>query len=160
MGLQSLLWVASAATVFVILTPPIEAFTPRCRSTQASHLLHQKASSEAHHEMEEEIKDTKSSSRRSLLHHSILALGSAGWALFVPAQSAIAGIDVNALKNLPVEGDASGAATRLKQLETIKVQPEDLEDIPYTKLDNGVSYREYRSGKGDAGKMWMPCQSV
>ena len=52
-----------------------------------------------------------------------------------------AGIDPSALKNLKVEGDASGAETRLRQLETDKNRPEDLIDIPFVKSDSGVSFR-------------------
>ncbi len=65
-------------------------------------------------------------------------------------QIASAGIDPSSLKNFQVEGDASGAATRLKQLEVEKVRPSDTVDIPFTELPSGVSFREYREGKGEA----------
>lgn len=65
-------------------------------------------------------------------------------------QIANAGIDPSALKNYQIEGDMSGAATRLKQLEVEKTRPEDTMDMPFTELTSGVSYREYREGKGEA----------
>ena len=63
-----------------------------------------------------------------------------------------AGIDPNALKALPVEGDSSGAATRLRSLsaEEDAAKSKDLVDIPFENLPSGVSYREYRAGSGDA----------
>ena len=63
-----------------------------------------------------------------------------------------AGIDPSALRNYSVEGDTTGSLTRLKQIEEDKVRPTDLENIPYEELPSGVSYRQYREGKGDAGK--------
>lgn len=82
----------------------------------------------------------------------IQAAPAAALAFLVRPQEANAGIDPNALKNLKVEGDDSGAAMRLRQLtqEEDKTRPEDLVDIPFEKLDSGVSYREYREGKGEA----------
>jgi hypothetical protein len=61
-----------------------------------------------------------------------------------------AGIDPSALKQFSVEGDASGAVTRIKQLQEEKTRPEDTIDIPFERLSSGVSYREYREGKGEA----------
>lgn len=84
--------------------------------------------------------------RRSFLS-AILGTSTAFFISSAPAQ---AGIDVNALKNLPVEGDDSGVATRLRQIELEKNRPDDTVDIPYTELPNGVSYREFRDGKGTA----------
>ena len=82
----------------------------------------------------------------------IQAAPAAALAFLFRPEEANAGIDPNALKNLKVEGDDSGAAMRLRQLaqEEDKTRPEDLVDIPFEKLDSGVSYREYREGKGDA----------
>ena len=71
-------------------------------------------------------------------------------ALLTNPEIASAGIDPNALKNFQVEGDASGAATRLRQLQEEKVRPEDTIDKPFENLSSGVSYREYREGKGEA----------
>jgi hypothetical protein len=85
-------------------------------------------------------------SRRLVLFTTLAA--STGGALISSPDAALAGIDVSALKNLPVEGDASGSATRLKQLQQgTRMQPIEDQDRPYTKLASGVSYREYRSGK-------------
>lgn len=61
-----------------------------------------------------------------------------------------AGIDPSALKSFQVEGDVSGAATRLKEIEAIQKPAEDLVNKEYEKLSSGVSYREYREGKGGA----------
>jgi len=64
---------------------------------------------------------------------------------------ASAGIDPSALKTLKVEGDDSGAVQRLRQLQAESgPKVEDLVDIPFNKLPSGVSYREYREGKGEA----------
>ncbi|KAL7446308.1 hypothetical protein ACHAXM_010388 [Skeletonema potamos] len=62
-----------------------------------------------------------------------------------------AGIDPSALKALPVEGDTTGVASRLRQIETLNgPRPEDSKDIAFEKLASGASYREYREGRGDA----------
>ena len=65
--------------------------------------------------------------------------------------AAYAGIDPSALKALPVEGDASGGATRLRQVQAINQPESDNVDRPWEDLPSGVLYREYRQGKGDAG---------
>lgn len=70
--------------------------------------------------------------------------------LLQPVPVANAGIDPSALKDLPVAGDESGTATRLRQIEMTKNRPEDLVDQPFVTLPSGVSYREYREGKGAA----------
>jgi hypothetical protein len=62
-----------------------------------------------------------------------------------------AGIDPGMLKNLPVQGDESGQATRLRQIEAVQRPASDLTNMPFEELPSGVSYREYREGKGDAG---------
>jgi len=64
-----------------------------------------------------------------------------------------AGIDPSALKSLPVEDDATGATSRLRQLSSLSdsgPRPEDSKDIAFEVLPSGASYREYREGKGDA----------
>jgi hypothetical protein len=67
------------------------------------------------------------------------------------AQPAYAGIDPSALKALPVEGDTTGVASRLRQIESINgPRPEDTKDIAFEVLPSGASFREYREGKGDA----------
>jgi hypothetical protein len=68
----------------------------------------------------------------------------------IGATPAWAGIDPSALKNLPVEGDSAGTVTRLQQIENLQKPASDLEDLPYTGLPSGVSYREFRQGKGEA----------
>jgi len=84
-------------------------------------------------------------SRRQLFQAAPIA----ALAILLP-QAASAGIDPSALKTLKVEGDETGAAQRLRQLEADKDRPEDKLDIPFEQLKSGVSYREYREGKGEA----------
>lgn len=64
--------------------------------------------------------------------------------------TAHAGIDPALLQKLPVQGDEAGTAQRLRQLEAIQKPSSDLVDIPFTELPSGVSFREYREGKGEA----------
>jgi len=70
-----------------------------------------------------------------------------------------AGIDPSALRALPVEGDDSGAAGRLRSIaapeekekeDEKKRQEDDMVQMPFEQLPSGVSYREYRAGTGDA----------
>lgn len=84
-----------------------------------------------------------SSSRRNFIE--TLSIGT----LLLAPTAANAGIDPSALSKYSVEGDASGAATRLRQVEMDKNRPEDVIDKPYEKFDSDVSYREYRDGKGE-----------
>jgi FKBP-type peptidyl-prolyl cis-trans isomerase len=84
--------------------------------------------------------------RRAMIH-----LGSSVFALVAPSV-AQAGIDPTLLKSLPVQGDESGAAQRLRQVEAVQKPASDLVDIPFIELPSGVSYREYRDGRGEAGK--------
>lgn len=71
-------------------------------------------------------------------------------------QTANAGIDPALLKALPVEGDDSGASTRIRRLEFEKEEEKRKEDAvvavdePWQDLPSGVSYREFRTGSGDA----------
>jgi len=100
-------------------------------------------------------KSTTSLSSRRLFALQVAGTGSL---LFLP-KNALAGIDVSSLKNLPLENDVSGAATRLKQLhqQGIKVEPEESSRaslfsgnpyaLPFTKLDSGVSYRDVKAGR-------------
>lgn len=82
--------------------------------------------------------------RRSLLSSgALIVLGSCPTA-------ARAGIDPSLLKSLPVQGDESGAAQRLRQVEAIQRPSSDLVNEPFKELPSGVSYREYREGKGEA----------
>lgn len=87
--------------------------------------------------------------RRSLLGG--VAATSAGLLLGLPG-IAQAGIDPSLLKALPIQGDESGAVQRLRQVESIQRPETDLTNVPFTDLPSGVSYREYREGKGEAGK--------
>jgi len=67
------------------------------------------------------------------------------------SRPAYAGIDPAALRALPVEGDVSGSASRLRQIGSANgPRPEDSKDIAFETLPSGASYREYREGKGDA----------
>ena len=62
-----------------------------------------------------------------------------------------AAIDPLLIKNLRIEGDESGAATRLAQIAAESgPRSSDADDVPFEKLSSGVSYREFREGKGEA----------
>ena len=87
------------------------------------------------------------STRRSALLQSASFL-LASTTISAPAN---AGIDPNALKSFKVEGDDTGMATRLRQIESVNgPRPDDSKDIAFDVLPSGVSFREYREGKGDA----------
>lgn len=95
--------------------------------------------------------DDSMADRRSFVNSLLVgaaALGSAS--IILPAAPANAGIDPSALKNFAVEGDVSGTAQRLRQIEEIQRPATDTVNIPYEKLPSGVEYREYREGKGEA----------
>lgn len=98
--------------------------------------------------MLESTTKTASSShrRRYLLTTALPLLGG----LSILPTVATAGIDPTALKSYSVEGDAAGTATRLRQIEAVKNPASDLVNVPFEELPSGVSYREYRAGKGDA----------
>lgn len=83
---------------------------------------------------------------------AMVGMGSAALGLLIPSV-ANAGIDPSLLKSLPVQGDESGAAQRLRQVEAVQRPSSDLVDVPFNELPSGVSYREYREGKGEAGKL-------
>jgi hypothetical protein len=106
--------------------------------------------------------------RRSFLIKSAAAVSS--FSLFTSsAGPASAGVDPSALKALPVEGDSTGVASRLRQIESLNgPRPEDSKDIAFERLPSGASYREYREGKGGAvivsgskvaAEMTIRCQS-
>lgn len=100
--------------------------------------------------MLDEFKQDDSTSRRSFLTTSLVGLLGASTAGAAP-MIAHAGIDPTALKNLPVEGDAAGTATRLRQIEATQKPAADEVDKPWEDLPSGVSFREYREGKGEQG---------
>lgn len=94
----------------------------------------------------DELKDT-SQSRRLFTSQIVGTIG----ALFFLPRVALAGIDVSSLKSLPVDGDASGAATRLKQLQMQGTRIEREGDFAVaTRLDSGVIYRDMNTGKDGA----------
>lgn len=88
--------------------------------------------------------------RRSFVKNLVLGAAALGTTL-LPTTPANAGIDPSLLKSYGVEGDASGSAQRLRQIEEIQRPASDTVNIPYEKLSSGVEYREYREGKGEAG---------
>jgi FKBP-type peptidyl-prolyl cis-trans isomerase len=70
-----------------------------------------------------------------------------GALLFLPG-TALAGIDVSSLKTAPIEGDASGAATRLKQLQMMQQSGNPNDYVSGTRiLDSGVSYSDVKAGR-------------
>lgn len=92
-----------------------------------------------------------SSSRRSVLLQTASTASSFLFAATALSSPANAGIDPALLKAIPVEGDTTGAASRLRIIESANgPQPDDSKDIAFEKLPSGVSYRQYRDGKGDA----------
>jgi hypothetical protein len=96
--------------------------------------------------------DSEPSSRRSFL-----VVGSATLLSFPLVANA--GIDPSLLKSMPVQGDESGSAQRLRQVEAIQRPATDLVQMPFEDLPSGVSYREYREGKGEAGR-YKQCEDV
>jgi hypothetical protein len=94
-----------------------------------------------------------SSTRHGALHMTALdrrsLLGAA--ILTVPA-IAHAGIDPALLKALPVQGDDMGSALRLRQVEAIQRPSSDNVDKPFESLPSGVSFREYREGRGETSE--------
>lgn len=94
------------------------------------------------------INDTVNT-RRSIMT-SIAAATSSAVLLGGGCGRANAGIDPSQLRNLPVQGDENGSAQRLRQIEELQRPSADTIDIPFTELPSGVSYREYREGKGEA----------
>mmetsp|Transcript_45516 Transcript_45516/g.67074 ORF Transcript_45516/g.67074 Transcript_45516/m.67074 type:complete len:257 (+) Transcript_45516:65-835(+) len=90
-----------------------------------------------------------SNDRRAFLSSAVQIGGLSSLAAMGPGM-ANAGIDPSTLKNIRVEGDEAGSATRLRQIELEKNRPEDTLNIPYEVLPSGVQYREYRDGKGEA----------
>jgi hypothetical protein len=90
-----------------------------------------------------------SHNRNHIMDRRAVVAGSLAF-LMIPTV-ANAGIDPSSLRTLPVQGDESGAAQRLRQVEAAQRPSTDLVDIPFEELPSGVSYREYRQGKGEAG---------
>jgi len=100
-------------------------------------------------DLQNDCNSDERNNRRAFL--SKLASATASSALLLSSSKpAMAGIDPSALKTYSVEGDTTGTATRLRQIEADRVRPEDNVDKPFEQLSSGVSYREYREGKGEA----------
>jgi len=89
------------------------------------------------------------SSRRNFISQSAV-VASFSSLITIQPQIANAGIDPSALKSYSIQGDTTGVRTRLSQIEATKTRATDADDIPYEVLPNGVSYREFREGKGEA----------
>jgi hypothetical protein len=116
-----------------------QAFSPSLQSSRTRELSTAQVDSTDHITLE------SGCGRRSFLTKVSTA------ALQFASTPANAGIDPSALKALPVEGDTTGAASRLRQIEAVNgPRPEDTKDIAFEKLPSGASYREYREGKGEA----------
>ena len=95
--------------------------------------------------------DDDVTNRRSFLATSLVGFLGASTAAAAPPMIVHAGIDPTALKNLPVEGDTAGTATRLLQIEAIQKPAADEVDKPWEDLPSGVSFRDYREGRGQQG---------
>lgn len=85
--------------------------------------------------------------RRNFLLKNIALVGAS--TISIPSLPAFAGIDPSALSGYSVEGDISGVSTRLRQIEMDKNRPSDTIDQPFVEIGDGISYREYREGKGE-----------
>jgi len=107
---------------------PITQTTKSCRITRGSALF---------------------SSRRNFVTQSTAVASFAALLTIQQPQAANAGIDPSALKSYNVQGDITGVRTRLSQIEANKNRATDADDLPFEKLANGVSYREFREGKGE-----------
>jgi len=86
----------------------------------------------------------------SLLKTTSVGVTAATAMIVMKPTVAKAGIDPDMLKNLSVQGDESGSAQRLRQIESIQRPASDTIDAPFEELPSGVSYREYREGKGNS----------
>lgn len=100
------------------------------------------------------LQDTNNSLSRRLFASKLVrtttAIATSTGALFLLPPTALAGIDVSALRNLPVAGDTSGAATRLKQLQlqgTKTARGAEYDYATSTRLDSGVTYNDTNTGK-------------
>lgn len=95
-----------------------------------------------------------STARHSALHMRALDRRSLlGAAILTVPSIAHAGIDPTLLKSLPVQGDDTGSVQRLRQVEAIQSPLVDpLVDKPYESLPSGVSFLEYRGGRGEASE--------
>jgi len=114
-----------------------------------------KANSYASHPLARSVKSSKNtrgsalfSSRRNFITQST-AVASFSSLLTVLPKNANAGIDPNALKSYQITGDTTGVRTRLSQIEGTKTRASDADNTPYEVLPSGVSYREFREGKGE-----------
>ena len=125
---------------------------PRCRLDKPNH--HRRALPKrallSDNENDDKTILQPQSRRRQVLQQGLCTILTA---LTIPMSEAQAGIDPSALKSLRVEGDDTGGATRLRQLQaTQQVEAEsDLVEKPWEELSSGVSFREYRQGKGETG---------
>eukprot|EP00588_Corethron_pennatum_P018586 CAMPEP_0194306998 /NCGR_PEP_ID=MMETSP0171-20130528/3917_1 /TAXON_ID=218684 /ORGANISM="Corethron pennatum, Strain L29A3" /LENGTH=264 /DNA_ID=CAMNT_0039058867 /DNA_START=19 /DNA_END=813 /DNA_ORIENTATION=+ len=128
-----LVTIAVTATVFISICTPIRSFTtyPIVRELRTTSFGTRKPVER----IEEYLEPTTSLSRRIFVSQ----VAGSGVILFLP-RDAVAGIDVSSLSNVPLDGDATGAATRLKQLQAQGLSS------PKT-LQSGVIYTEIRSGK-------------
>ena len=102
------------------------------------------------------VKETSTSTASLSRRSFFTAAGTGAMSVLTVPTVAQAGIDPAMLKSLPVQGDESGSSQRLRQIEAIQRPSSDLVDIPFEELPSGVSFREYRAGKGDAGKWSVP----
>jgi hypothetical protein len=152
----SILGVLTATTIRAINLPAVGAFSSRATSSNNNRLAKVVVVEEQGLSMskscdEEEVHSSSArqeNQRRAFLG-SVLAASSS--ALLLLPLAANAGIDPSQLRNMAVEGDASGTVQRLREIESIQRPASDLTNMPFEELPSGVSYREYREGKGEAG---------
>ena len=139
------------------LTTPISAFQNNNPKWNLSQVKQQQQSTmmvQSSENNDDENNNDRRSFMNSLLKTSV-KVTAAGVAftniMTMQPNIANAGIDPSMLKNYQVQGDESGQATRLRQIENVQRPASDLTNMPFEELPSGVSYREYREGKGAAG---------
>jgi hypothetical protein len=134
-----MVFLSRASVLLIALTPFVESFVMPSHPVQRSTALHA----------------THDNGRREFLS----AVAALAFPIAVIPQIANAGIDPSLLRNIPVEGDTSGQAMRLRQIDAVQRPETDLQNIPFVELPSGVSFREYREGKGDSGALYL-CRDI
>lgn len=130
------LWANTSAFSAVVVRAPNSVVSTSCLRSTNNNNNDEKSATPS----------SDNNNRRSVLLQTASVASS-----FLFAATANAAIDPALLKALPVEGDTTGAASRLRMIESANgPQPDDSKDIAFTKLPSGASYRQYREGKGDA----------
>lgn len=124
-------------------------FSPHQKQSPSTTAVIVSSSSSDNDGQDSHHRNINQTNRRSFINVSCITTTVATLAVLFP-NVANAGIDPSLLKSLPVDGDNTGVAQRLKMIDEIQRPASDLTNIPFEELPSGISYREYREGKGDA----------